>query len=307
MLNRFTSLSPTCLRSQYLSFWIIAALCFNYLPLPVQAIIPLSDPGARHPQVERRVSLSGSGYSVAPDLAQSQASQNPPGQAGQQDQPIRVKTELIELRAVVTDKRGQAVTDLKKEDFELMENGKPREVSFFSVVKIPGRGEVRQAVNTPANVATDAPAGRARPAEPIGRTVLLYVDTLHLSLQSLLSVKQSLRKFIGERLTDQDLTAIVPAPGLSAWSSNSRATAACCATPSTVSVLGPTRATRSLRRTSPAWLIAATPMGYKWPRRSTSPKRTPPLSIRPSCKWFRRGPNRFLAKPLTCAAPPYPH
>jgi VWFA-related protein len=180
----------------------------------VQAIIPLSDPGARNPQAERRrASLSGSGYSVSPDLAQSQSSPNPPGQAGQQDQPIRVKTELIDLRAVVTDKRGQSITDLKKEDFELMENGKPREVNFFSVVKIPGRGEARQTVNTPAIGTTGVPAVAARPAESIGRTVLLYVDTLHLSPQSLLSVKQSLRKFIGERLTDQDLTAIVTSAG----------------------------------------------------------------------------------------------
>src|SRR5262245_45509811 len=214
MSNRFTSLSPACLRSQRRSFLIIAALCFNYLPLSAQAIIPLSTPGERNQQVERRLPLlSDHGHSVSPDLAQSQAGQNPPGQAGQQDQPIRVKTELIELRAVVTDKRGQAIKDLKKEDFELMENGKPREVSFFSVVKIPGRGEARQTVNTPANGTTDVPAGAARPAESIGRTVLLYVDTLHLSPQSLLSVKQSLRKFIGERLTDQDLTAIVTSAG----------------------------------------------------------------------------------------------
>ena len=132
MSNKFTSLSPACLRSQYSRCLIIAALCFNYLPLSVQTIIPLSDPGTRNQQVERRRPLlSAHGYSVSPDLAQSQASQNPPGQAGQQDQPIRVKTELIDLRAVVTDKRGQAITDLKKEDFELMENGKPREVRSF--------------------------------------------------------------------------------------------------------------------------------------------------------------------------------
>src|SRR5215470_2653336 len=132
---------------------------------------------------------------------------------GAQDQPIRVKTELIDLRAVVTDKHGQPITDLKREDFELTENGKPQEVSFFSAVKIPGRGEVRQPENSPSNVTPGIPAGTTRPAETIGRTVLLYVDTLHLSTQSLLSVKQSLRKFIDERLTDQDLTAIVTSAG----------------------------------------------------------------------------------------------
>lgn len=189
MLNRSTSLSRACLLT-------IAALCLNCLLWSAQAVSPLSD----------------SGYDTSLKFRQSQSGQNPAGQ-GQQDPSIRVKTDLINLRAVVTDKRGQAVTDLKQEDFELTENGKPQEVSFFSVVKIPGRGEARQPENSPANAATDVPAGATRSAEAIGRTVLLYVDTLHLATSSLLSVKQSLRKFIDERLTDQDLTAIVTSAG----------------------------------------------------------------------------------------------
>jgi VWFA-related protein len=234
MTNRFTSLSPACsharyrawrclnyqfspacLRARYrsmrrLSFLIIAALCLNCLPLSEQATASLSDADSRYPQfAQPHDSLSDPVHNTSLNLRQSKASQNPSGQ----DQPIRVKTELIDLRAVITDKRGQPITDLKKEDFELTENGKPQEVSFFSVVKIPGRGEGRQPENSPSNVTPGVPAGTTRPAEMIGRTVLLYVDTLHLSTQSLLSVKQSLRKFIDERLTDQDLTAIVTSAG----------------------------------------------------------------------------------------------
>jgi VWFA-related protein len=188
MVNRFTSLLRHCLCARNRSLLIIAALCFDCPLLSVQAASSLSDPSHN----------------------QSQSSQN---QQGQQGQTIHVKTELIDLRAVVTDKRGQAITDLKKEDFELMENGKPQEVSFFSLVKIPGRGELRRAEATTANATADIPAVAPRPADTIGRTVLLYVDTLHLSPQSLLLVKKSLRKFIDERLTDQDLTAIVTSAG----------------------------------------------------------------------------------------------
>src|SRR5262245_37015754 len=234
MTNRFTSLSPAylharyrewrrlnypfspaCLRARdrsiwYLSILIIAPLHLNCLPLSEQAAASLSDADSRNPQfAQSHDSLSDSVHNTSLDLRQSKAGQNPPGQ----DQPIRVKTELIDLRAVVTDKRGQPITDLKREDFELTENGKSQEVSFFSTVKIPGRGEARQPENSPSNVTPDVPAGARRPAETIGRTVLLYVDTLHLSPQSLLSVKQSLRKFIDERLTDQDLTAIVTSAG----------------------------------------------------------------------------------------------
>jgi VWFA-related protein len=132
-----------------------------------------------------------------------------------QDQPIRVKTDLIELRAVVTDKRGEAISNLRKEDFELTENGKPQEIGFFSVVKIPGRGEseVRRSDTSPPTAPPGVPPSVARAAEAPARTIVLFVDTLHLSASSLLWVKQSLRKFIDERLTDQDLAAIVTSAG----------------------------------------------------------------------------------------------
>jgi VWFA-related protein len=220
MSNKSTFLSPVCLSAQrqirLVIAFIIASLCLNYLPLSVNADRSLSDSRLRQPQIAGSPApLSDSGYRTSQNPGQSQESQKPPAQPGQgqQDQTIRVKTELIDLRTVVTDKRGQPITDLKKEDFELLENGKPQDVSFFSVVKIPGRGVARQAENAAANANAEAPAGAERPAESIGRTVLLYVDTLHLSPQSLLSVKQALRKFIGERLTDQDLTAIVTSAG----------------------------------------------------------------------------------------------
>src|SRR5215475_8721820 len=177
MTNRFTSLL------------IVAALSLNSPPFSKQAVILLSDSTVILTKFGRPPdSLSDAGCDIALDFQQSQANQNPPGQTRQtgQDHPIRVKTELIDLRAVVTDKRGQPITDLKKEDFELMENGKPQEVSFFSVVKIPGRGEARRSENSPANGTTGVPAGATRPAETIGRTVVLYIDTLHLSPQSLL-------------------------------------------------------------------------------------------------------------------------
>ncbi len=148
-------------------------------------------------------------YSIA--YAQSNPTQ-PKQPPSPQDQPIRLITDLIELRAVVTNKQGQPITDLKQEDFELSENNKPQNISFFSTIKIPGRGasnESRRNENTPTNVTP----GTGTSLETPSRTVVLFVDTLHLSIQSLLTVKQQLRKFIDERLTDQDLTAIVTSVG----------------------------------------------------------------------------------------------
>src|ERR1044071_8120937 len=51
------------------------------------------------------------------------------------EQPIRISTELVQTDVVVTDKRGQIVRGLTKDDFELYESGKKQLVSFFEFVE----------------------------------------------------------------------------------------------------------------------------------------------------------------------------
>src|SRR5262249_19778842 len=83
MTNRFTSLSPACLRARRrsmrrLSLLIIAALCLNCLPLSEQAATSLSDADSRYLQVAQPSdSLSDSGHNTSLDLRQSKAGQNP--------------------------------------------------------------------------------------------------------------------------------------------------------------------------------------------------------------------------------------
>src|SRR5262245_65563605 len=50
----------------------------------------------------------------------------------EKDWVIELKTVLVELRAVVTDRQGHIVQGLKKEDFELRERGRPQNISSFA-------------------------------------------------------------------------------------------------------------------------------------------------------------------------------
>lgn len=62
----------------------------------------------------------------------------PPAQAQEQDPaPIRVDVSLVMLDATVTTKTGQIVGDLKKEDFEVREDGKRQEIAFFGRDELP--------------------------------------------------------------------------------------------------------------------------------------------------------------------------
>ena len=50
---------------------------------------------------------------------------------------FRVQVDAIEIDASVTDARGNVVTDLTREDFEILEDGKPQTITSFGVVNIP--------------------------------------------------------------------------------------------------------------------------------------------------------------------------
>jgi VWFA-related protein len=144
-----------------------------------------------------------------PGVAQDQKRQDQKKKADQ-DWVVELKSVLVELRAVVTDRQGHIVEGLKKEDFEIREKGRLQDLSFFAEQHI-GPASISQRV-VPANVTLP---GEPPPPEFVpARSVLLFVDTLDLTGANLIRVKQSLKKFIAERLTDQDSVAIVTSGGI---------------------------------------------------------------------------------------------
>ena len=119
-----------------------------------------------------------------------------PAQAkpGEKDQTIKLSTELIEVRAVVTDRQGKLIDGLTKEDFEVLENGLPQAISFFSIGRVAGKGD---RVSVADNQALKT--GRVSPQESPARTVALFADTLHLSTIRLLAMKQALRRYVDQQ------------------------------------------------------------------------------------------------------------
>jgi len=121
-----------------------------------------------------------------------------------QDSQLRLKTDLVQVRAVVTDKRGQPVAGLKKEDFELLEENRPQAISFFSV----------EDLTTPADSQRSGGVSTLRtPTEDAARTIVLFVDTVHISFETLARTKQALRRFVDEQMTDRDMVALVTSSG----------------------------------------------------------------------------------------------
>jgi len=55
--------------------------------------------------------------------------------AAQQEMVLRVTTRVVEVSVIVTDRKGRAVDGLTKDDFTVLENGKPQKIESFSVEK----------------------------------------------------------------------------------------------------------------------------------------------------------------------------
>jgi Ca-activated chloride channel homolog len=55
----------------------------------------------------------------------------------QEDSVVKVRTELITVLVSVTDPRGSLINTLNKDDFEVLENGVPQEISLFGRENLP--------------------------------------------------------------------------------------------------------------------------------------------------------------------------
>ena len=51
---------------------------------------------------------------------------------GRETEPIKVEVNVVNVLCTVSDKRGALVTDLEKNDFQILENGRKREIRYFA-------------------------------------------------------------------------------------------------------------------------------------------------------------------------------
>ena len=49
----------------------------------------------------------------------------------QEEQVFRSRTDLVNITATIVDRTGRSVTNLRREDFTILEDGKPQEIAFF--------------------------------------------------------------------------------------------------------------------------------------------------------------------------------
>jgi VWFA-related protein len=134
-------------------------------------------------------------------------SQDKPSQQQPADDVIRVNTELVQTDVTVLDKKGHFVDGLKPEQFQLVIDKKPRQIAFVDRISSESR---TQTANTNTDTA-DTNAGVV--TKRLGRTILFYVDDVHLAPDSLMRARKALLDFIDKGLGPKDQVAITSASG----------------------------------------------------------------------------------------------
>ncbi len=147
--------------------------------------------------------------------------QTPPNSRAQdQGEVVRVYIELVQTDVTVFDKQGHFANGLRREDFELRIDGKPRPIAFFEKVTAGSVSEESQLAAARGSATSPKSAISPNKIDPVGpvpldrgRTVFFYVDDLHLGLSSLTATSKVITQFIEKEMGQNDEAAIASASG----------------------------------------------------------------------------------------------
>jgi VWFA-related protein len=135
-----------------------------------------------------------------------------------QDVTFKVESKLVVVNVAVKDKSGNPVTDLKKEDFEILEDGKPQAIGVFELQKLAGDllppVSTVQVQQTLKERGPQAPAPQAVPTfSPIRhqdrRLLALFFDFSSMAQLDQVRAKEAAIKFLETQMTSSDLVSIM--------------------------------------------------------------------------------------------------
>jgi VWFA-related protein len=122
---------------------------------------------------------------------------------------FQVEVHFIDIDAVVTDERGNFVPDLTKEDFELLDDGQPQDISAFSLVDIPVPVAGSRS-RTPTPPLSDVKSN----AEPIsGRLYVIVLDDLNVAPLRTKVVVNAAKDLVERHFGPNDMAAVTYTSG----------------------------------------------------------------------------------------------
>jgi VWFA-related protein len=138
-----------------------------------------------------------------------------------QDQPsptFRTNTNLVIVNVAVKDKSGKAIEDLKKEQFILLEDGKPQQISVFELERL--NGETLPALEAPAPALKTRQPAETKPAPPPPapvtadqlkdrRLIAMFFDLSSMQPAEQIRAREAAVKFIDTQMTASDMVEVM--------------------------------------------------------------------------------------------------
>ena len=131
--------------------------------------------------------------------AQSQQKKEP---QKNDDDVIKINANLVSVDVIVKDKKGNPVTDLKREDFTVTENGVPQKIEFFDSTLSSSTPGGQLNVNASPN---EAPPAASRMSRNI---ISLVLDGQSTEQSNLKHVREGMLKYIQDRISPSDSVAL---------------------------------------------------------------------------------------------------
>ena len=135
------------------------------------------------------------------------------GSAAQGDVTLQIKVDRVLIPVVVRDKQGHVVTDLKEEDFQVLDNDKAHAISAFRIEKREGAAPEAGANTAAEQAGVAAGGGNATPSALPKRIVVLLFDDMHLSATDLAYSKKAAASALDAALEDSGMAAVVTISG----------------------------------------------------------------------------------------------
>jgi VWFA-related protein len=139
-----------------------------------------------------------------PAGAQAPADQAPADQA--QTPIFRSDINFVRVDVIVNDRQGNLVHDLKQEDFEVTEDGKPQSIQTFKLINVsedagvgsdPPR-EIRNSIDEQTEAARDDV-----------RLFAIFLDDYHVRLENSMRAREHIARFVEGQLNAKDMASVM--------------------------------------------------------------------------------------------------
>lgn len=147
---------------------------------------------------------------ATPSTPQTSSQNTPEISSHDETTTFKVKVNLVEVRVVVRDAKGKGIGNLKQEDFQLLDNGKPQVISKFSVEQGGGKPTLGA-----GNASQTSGENAAQPAATVrvpNRYIAYVFDDIHLQFPDLAQARNAAARQL-QSLQPTDRAAIYTTSG----------------------------------------------------------------------------------------------